>query len=535
VARIDLTQDIAVRKPRSAPARLRPTKGNMLARLRADKRGNAMAIMAMSMIPITAMIGSGVDMSRAYLTQSRLQQACDAAALAIRRNMTGNVLAAADITEGRKFFDFNFPAGTYETTGLTFTAAQVTGTNAITLASSVTLPNKVMPLFGFQSQQIKVSCNASQDFVSTDIVMVLDVTGSMADATADGVVKIEGLRNAVLSFYDELKPAQDALESKGLRLRYAFVPYSSTVNVGKLLMAANCEALRDPGQVSASCPVASQPSLYRTWRTANNGASPSPYVATPHTNAWLTSASYTGCIEERKTVNVGTAGSLDIPSGAWDLDVNMMPNRIDPNTQWTPWDPAPGMTYGSANRPYGDPAGGYTACPAEARRLAKWDRAALDTYLDTLQPVGGTYHDVGMIWGARMVSNGGVFGDSPTSFGGLPVNRYVIFLTDGQLAPNSTIYGLYGVEAYDRRVGGGTALNTTDLNATHQRRFDMMCNRVKTMNVSIWMIVFDSALSTSMTNCASSPEQASVSANQAQLIAKFKQIAKSIGALRITS
>jgi hypothetical protein len=309
-------------------------------------------------------------------------------------------------------------------------------------------------------------------------------------------------------------------------LRYAFVPYSSTVNVGKLLMAANCEALRDPGQVSGSCPTASQPSNYRTAKSTNA----SWYVATPHTNAWLTSASYTGCIEERKTVNVGTTGSLDIPSGAWDLDVDMLPNRTDPNTQWTPWDPAPGMSNGVANRPYGDPALGYTACPAEARRLQRWDRTALESYVNTLQPTGGTYHDVGMIWGARMISNGGVFGDSPTTYGGLPVNRYVIFMTDGQLAPNQAIYGLYGVEQYDRRVASGT----TNLSQTHQRRFDMMCNRVKTMNVSIWMVVFDDALTTSMTNCASSPEQASVSADQAQLIAKFKQIAKSIGALRIT-
>lgn len=526
MATFDLTQQTVVRKPRG-----------LLARLRADTTGNAMAIMTMSMIPITAMIGSGVDMSRAYLTQSRLQQACDAAALAIRRNMTGNVLAAADTAEGRKFFDFNFPAGTYETTGLTFNVGQVSGSNAITIGSSVTLPNKVMPLFGYNSQQISVSCNASQDFVSTDIMMVLDVTGSMADTpSGDSVSKITGLRNAVMSFYDELKPAQDALEAKGLRLRYGFVPYSSTVNVGKLLMAANCGALRDPGQIGGSCVgTPSQASSYRTWRNTNNAATPSPYVLTPHTNAWLNSTSYTGCIEERKTVNVGTTGSLDIPAGAWDLDIDMMPNKLDPDTQWTPWDPAPGMTYGTANRPYGDPAGGFTACPAEARRLQRWDRGPLETYVNTLLPTGGTYHDVGMIWGARMVSTGGVFGDSPTSFGGLPVNRYVIFMTDGQMQPGRDIYGLYGVERYDRRVGGGTSYNDTDLRTIHTRRFDMMCNRVKTMNVSIWMVVFDSALSTSMRNCASSEDQASTSANQAQLIAKFKQIARSIGALRITN
>ena len=39
---------------------------------------------AFSLIPILAMIGGGIDMGRGYLSQSRLQQACDAGVLAGR-------------------------------------------------------------------------------------------------------------------------------------------------------------------------------------------------------------------------------------------------------------------------------------------------------------------------------------------------------------------------------------------------------------------------------------------------------------------
>ena len=288
----DLTQAHVVRKSLGS-----------LARLRSNTSGNAMAMIAMAMIPLTAMIGSGVDMSRAYLTQARLQQACDAGALAIRRNMTGNALTTADITEGRKFFDFNFPSGTYDVSNLTFNAAQVSGSNAISITAGAKMPNKVMMMFGFENQQINVNCNASQDFVNTDVTFVLDVTGSMADPTSDGIPKITGLRNAVLSFYDELKPAQDALEAKGLRLRYSFVPYSSTVNVGKLLYA------KDPGSLNLNAKYRTNKSTSSTWYP-NIDHNASPYPA-----GWVTSAAYTGCIEERKTINVGTSGSLDIQSG----------------------------------------------------------------------------------------------------------------------------------------------------------------------------------------------------------------------------
>ena len=40
-------------------------------RLLADRTGNTLAIVAAALVPITAMIGSGLDMSRAYMAKSR--------------------------------------------------------------------------------------------------------------------------------------------------------------------------------------------------------------------------------------------------------------------------------------------------------------------------------------------------------------------------------------------------------------------------------------------------------------------------------
>ena len=46
-----------------------------------DARGNTLAIVGAALVPLAGMIGSGVDMSRAYMAKTRLQSACDAAAL----------------------------------------------------------------------------------------------------------------------------------------------------------------------------------------------------------------------------------------------------------------------------------------------------------------------------------------------------------------------------------------------------------------------------------------------------------------------
>jgi len=91
--------------------RMRGRRTGLLARLARDIAGNTLAIMAASLIPLTAMIGSGVDMSRAYLAQNRLQQACDAAALAGRRVMTDGTANSTVTAEATKLFNFNFAQG----------------------------------------------------------------------------------------------------------------------------------------------------------------------------------------------------------------------------------------------------------------------------------------------------------------------------------------------------------------------------------------------------------------------------------------
>ena len=57
---------------------------SLMARLRRDVGGNTLAMMAIALIPISALVGSGIDTARLYVVKVRLQQACDAGALAGR-------------------------------------------------------------------------------------------------------------------------------------------------------------------------------------------------------------------------------------------------------------------------------------------------------------------------------------------------------------------------------------------------------------------------------------------------------------------
>ena len=65
----------------------------LLRSLLRDRAGNTLAIVAAAIAPLLAMVGGGIDMGRSYLSESRLQSACDAGVLAARKKLGSAVVA----------------------------------------------------------------------------------------------------------------------------------------------------------------------------------------------------------------------------------------------------------------------------------------------------------------------------------------------------------------------------------------------------------------------------------------------------------
>jgi len=206
-------------------------KSGFLTRLRRDQRGNFIMISAAAIIPLMGVVGAVVDLSRAYISKSRLQNACDAGALAGRRSVVGGQFTDANKATARAFFDNNFPEGVYGSQGLSVTY-NANSSLVVTGLASATVPTSIMKLFGKETIEIAVSCDAEMQVPNSDIMFVLDTTGSMADTNAgDTVSKIAALRTAVTGFYTSL----EAAKTPASQVRYGFVPYATTVNVGGLL------------------------------------------------------------------------------------------------------------------------------------------------------------------------------------------------------------------------------------------------------------------------------------------------------------
>jgi Flp pilus assembly protein TadG len=215
----------------STQAAQRSRTRRFLTELARSTSGNSMILVAAAMVPIAGMVGGGFDMGRAYLAKSKLQSACDAGALAGRRTMVGTTWNAASTAAANAYFGVNFVVGKYGTAGLvrTFTSADgrtVTGT------ASVNVPTTLMKILGYNNVPVNVSCEAVMNLPNTDVMFVLDTTGSMASINpGDTQSRMVGMRTTIMNFYDTVELAK----SVGTQVRYGFVPYSSNVNVGTLL------------------------------------------------------------------------------------------------------------------------------------------------------------------------------------------------------------------------------------------------------------------------------------------------------------
>jgi Flp pilus assembly protein TadG len=696
----------------------------LLTRLLRDKAGNTLYIIALALFPLTAMVGAGVDMGRAYMVRARLQAACDAGALATRKSLATtslgtNTIDSAALAQGRAFFANNFPDGKYGTTRTGTPSGSNVGpitptldsNNQVNLTVTSTMPYALMQIFGNTTQAITLTCASKLDLANTDVMFVLDNTGSMNDCPDNTTLgntqggglgtcttsnnKIAGLKTAVDNFYDKVDAAASG---SGAIMRFGFVPYAMSVNVGGLLYATNPAYITDvhgnnttPGYASVQGSVAGYSSVaanmttpvyaavdgapvtgtqsygglssnqcnkygvnnlgggtngpYQTggpppasttrysysyksyssgtcsrWVTtvvSTYSSTPSGYtfsgwtfgkttydtsvfkqygsgsvtIATPDLQSSLpasvtapvsgtynlaqiatlsgyssgtTSTSWDGCVEEPDTVAQATF--TPIPANAYDMQVDLVPGSGDVK-QWRPkW---PQIVWDGVN--YNQPSQIYYSCPqGKVKNLLAMSgtagRTALNTYLNTLTPNGGTYHDSGMIWGGRLISPTGLFAtlNTGTSFpaqgggtvtNGYPISsRHIILMTDGFMCAGTDQDGMWGYEALDQRVLGGTSnsgsQNCVDgssydtLNSRHNNRFVAICNAIKAKGITIWTINFGtgsgsgviSTLQQCSTNNGSSSDNshAFFAADTAALNATFTNIATQISLLKLT-
>ena len=270
-----------------------------------------------------------------------------------------------------------------------------------------------------------------------------------------------------------------------------------------------------------------------------------------------------GCIEERDTYRNTDDDPSDewspIPASAKDMDIDLVPTAGVVSTQWRP--ALGGATWGRSDSISGSSwAGSWTTaavtgaaisatqvdygCPKPARKLQEYNDAAESTdfmnYVNTLTPNGNTYHDIGLLWGARLLSPTGIFGtENAASSNGGAIERHIVFMTDGDTYNEPQNYTAYGIDWWDRRQTKTTAGPAQSvLESSNNARSIALCNAIKNMNINMWVVSYGAVTGTTATrlqNCATDTAHFFAATNTPNLIANFRQIADAISQLRLTN
>ncbi len=215
-----------------------------------------------------------------------------------------------------------------------------------------------------------------------------------------------------------------------------------------------------------------------------------------------------------------TSTDLSVPAGAYDVDIDTIPSNDD--TRWGPYDPVAGRRRWRQRSRLRVPGPGQADAGLDAIRpvdLSRYADAAPATPITT------------SAWcGARGCCRpDGIFAaDNPNTYNGMGVNRFVIFMTDGDPTAAQGAYTAWGVEQYDQRTG-----SVGSDTSRHVQRMNIVCNSLKAKNVSIWVVGFDNDIDY-VKDCARNSNQAAVASDQAALIAKFTEIGQTIGSLRLS-
>ncbi|KPF91040.1 hypothetical protein IP81_12595 [Novosphingobium sp. AAP83] len=250
-------------------------------------------------------------------------------------------------------------------------------------------------------------------------------------------------------------------------------------------------------------------------------------------------------MEERSTYEISDYGNVDL-SRAKDLDIDLVPTN-DTSTQWRPMYSS--MVYGrakdvnnnghwsiaevSTHAEFLHPASiGFSPCPTAVEKLQTWNTNQFNRYVDGLTAAGNTYHDIGMLWAARLLSPTGLFAsENADASASKPTSRHLIFMTDGQTEPFDISYGAYGLEPLSqRRWREGSALTLTQ---TVEKRFAFACEEAKKKRITVWLIAFGTTVNPIMSQCAG-PGRSFSASNAGELQTAFLTISKSIGSLRLS-
>lgn len=475
---------------------------NWFKRLRKAERGNVVMIFALSLIPIFAVAGSAIDLSRIQTAKIQTSALLDQAVLsATNLSSTEDPVDLVETWMESQISQFGYRTEDLE---VQVDAVVALNSKSVSATATLTVDTAIMHMFGTDQVTIQVSSAAVQSIPNIEIAMVLDISSSMRGS------RLSSLKTASNEFVDIMltDTTKDATS-------ISVVPFGGTVNIGTTLFNKFAVRTTDFGTI----------------------IDPSEAQYDIGTGVEAADFRFTGantCIEAVQT----------------DYSTAMLPNygRAQVPDFWRWWN----------NHP-------WCPEDASAVFLNSNDATALKSHLNGMVLSDGTGMDIGALWGLKSISPsfrgelGGDFSNRPLDFNEEQSKKVMIIMTDGAITaqnrPEDTSIGnvhsnrptnnaphVSAISNQGNRSNMQTTrtrgnATTTSANNSGVGRFKKSCEAAKAENVLVFTIGFQISAGSLpdeiLEECASAPEFY-YHVEGLDLSATFSAIASQVNALRIT-
>lgn len=555
-----------------------PLLNERFAEFRREQGGNVAILFALASLPLIAFTGAAIDYGLATRLEVKLQAANDATALSLCQTPTSTSTPALQ-TQAQ----VTMAGYIGSTNGLIVDALSITSNpRKIILNSHASLLTFFGNFVGKATESVSASTQCGTPLPKTfEIALVLDNTGSM-NASSGSQTKIQALQTASANFIDYVA-TNSAFASDS---RISIVPFAATVKLDPTIYAA--ASWVDTGGVSAyhwtnvdkaqatALGFTSRLSLFNSLKTVDS------------TWGWggcFESLPYPQNVQDGKPTSNNTLYvpffAPDEPGGgsagyaAWgpSNNTNYSYNSYIDDSNGLSSCPASPSTFATAenqackyvaprnakvtsNNAYtGLPNGPNFQCVSKPLQRLTTDKNTLKYLINSLTAAGSTNIHEGLMWGWRTLSPNSVFADG-VAYTTATTGKVLILMTDGantwpdnpNLNYNQTMYFTHG---YVKNADGSDPssrlppsqpfASVTDGRNAIDALTSVACTNAKATGISIYTVGFsvpsdpiDTQGVNLLRGCASSPSQAYIANDSTGLIEAFSQIAKSIGALRLT-
>jgi Flp pilus assembly protein TadG len=490
---------------------------------------------ALSLVPVTFLTVAAVDFHRGQNVRSALQDALDAATLAVGRS---TATAPADVQNvGYTALVANLRA--YPDTTLTAATFTLSGSTVVATAK-VSMTPLISDVFTGGKLNVGAHSEVTRGGNKLEIALVLDNTGSMSQNS-----KLSILKTAASNFIDTMAAAA-ARSTDPNPVKIGLVPFSTTVKVGSSYSTASW--------------------LDTTGASPINDEIFTTSTGTQHANRMTLfqqmGVAWAGCVETRQAPydvqddapSSATPATLytpffapDEPGAGVGTNGYYHNDYLKDVTTSTNWRVQQGYTlkYSATPKTSLDSWSNYHYGPNSGCELAPLmrltsDFTGLKTAVNAMTAIGDTNIPVGMAWGWNLLSPNGPFAADTVAYNTAKNSKVVVMMTDGQNAnvnTGSTNASLYSGIGYiwQNRLGISSG-SSAQRQAAIDARLTLLCTNMKAKGIEIYTVrveVNDTAYQV-LQNCATKPDMFYDVKQASDLNSVFNAIAGRIQNLRLS-